>query len=123
MEIFGVEKEGNFNDPMSGKRTGKNILHVNKSPAQIALEMRISLADVQNRLDQVRNRLFGVRKKRVHPRRDDKILVDWNGLMIAALSEASDFRRTGIRNCCEKSCRFYTQEHERFPKPSVPSLS
>ncbi len=89
IEIFGVEKEGNFNDPMSGKRTGKNILHVNKSPAQIALEMRISLADVQNRLDQVRNKLFGVRQKRVHPRRDDKILVDWNGLMIAALSKAS----------------------------------
>ncbi|MGD0160085.1 MAG: thioredoxin domain-containing protein [Candidatus Bathyarchaeia archaeon] len=89
IEIFGVEKEGNFSDPMSGKRTGKNILCLNKSPAQIALEMRIFLPDIQNRLDQVRNKLFGVRQKRVHPRRDDKILVDWNGLMIAALSKAS----------------------------------
>lgn len=89
MDIFGVEKEGNFNDPMSGKRTGKNILCLNKSHAQIALEMRLSLPDIQNQLDHVRNKLFGVRQKRVHPRRDDKILVDWNGLMIAALSKAS----------------------------------
>jgi hypothetical protein len=33
--------------------------------------------------------LFVAREKRVHPAKDDKILVDWNGLMIAALAKAS----------------------------------
>ena len=34
----------------------------------------------------IREKLFAVREKRVRPHRDDKILTDWNGLMIAALA-------------------------------------
>jgi len=34
-----------------------------------------------------RARLFDIRKKRVHPLKDDKILTSWNGLMIAALAK------------------------------------
>ncbi len=28
-----------------------------------------------------------MREKRIHPHKDDKILTDWNGLMIAALAK------------------------------------
>ncbi|MFX1404711.1 MAG: thioredoxin domain-containing protein, partial [Promethearchaeota archaeon] len=33
-------------------------------------------------------KLFAVREERIHPHKDDKILTDWNGLMIAALAKA-----------------------------------
>ena len=33
-----------------------------------------------------REQLFHEREARVHPLKDDKILTDWNGLMIAALA-------------------------------------
>ncbi|MBV9521553.1 MAG: thioredoxin domain-containing protein, partial [Alphaproteobacteria bacterium] len=33
--------------------------------------------------------LFRAREERVHPSLDDKVLADWNGLMIAALAEAA----------------------------------
>ena len=33
-----------------------------------------------------RQQLYEVREKRIHPLKDDKILTDWNGLMIAALA-------------------------------------
>jgi uncharacterized protein YyaL (SSP411 family) len=32
--------------------------------------------------------LFAAREQRVHPGRDDKVLAEWNGLMIEALAEA-----------------------------------
>ena len=40
------------------------------------------------RLDTLRQRLAAARRTRVRPATDDKILADWNGLMIAALAHA-----------------------------------
>lgn len=41
---------------------------------------------LEGRQDEIRRKLFDIRKQRVHPHKDDKILTDWNGLMIAALA-------------------------------------
>jgi hypothetical protein len=41
------------------------------------------------RLADCRSRLFAVREKRVRPGWDDKVLADWNGLMIAAIANAA----------------------------------
>ncbi|HUI21210.1 MAG TPA: thioredoxin domain-containing protein [Methylocella sp.] len=45
--------------------------------------------DEEARLAPLRQRLFEAREKRVHPGLDDKILADWNGLMIGALVHAA----------------------------------
>ncbi|MDQ4060766.1 MAG: thioredoxin domain-containing protein [Pseudomonadota bacterium] len=42
----------------------------------------------EDRLKMLRDRLFMERERRVRPGRDDKLLADWNGLMIAALASA-----------------------------------
>src|SRR5262249_60874265 len=44
--------------------------------------------DAEARLAALRAKLLAVRDKRVRPGLDDKILADWNGLMIAALVNA-----------------------------------
>jgi uncharacterized protein YyaL (SSP411 family) len=36
-----------------------------------------------------RDKLFEVRERRIHPHKDDKVLTDWNGLMIAALARGA----------------------------------
>jgi uncharacterized protein len=46
-------------------------------------------ADEHARLSELRQKLLGERDKRVRPGWDDKVLADWNGLMIAALARAS----------------------------------
>jgi hypothetical protein len=44
--------------------------------------------DDETRLAMLRQRLLMLRSKRVRPGLDDKVLADWNGLMIAALANA-----------------------------------
>ncbi len=44
--------------------------------------------DDEKRLAVLSDKLFAARAKRIHPGLDDKVLADWNGLMIAALANA-----------------------------------
>ena len=39
-------------------------------------------------INESREKLFKARESRIHPLKDDKILTDWNGLMIASLARA-----------------------------------
>jgi len=64
----------------SGNFEGHNILNRLKAPPS-------SDAD-ETRLAALREKLLSVRASRVRPGLDDKVLADWNGLMIAALANA-----------------------------------
>lgn len=89
VRLFEVLPEGNFFDASVGRRNGENILHFPKPLEQIASESGLTLDELIVRLSRIRNVLFEARKKRTPPAKDDKVLVDWNGLMIAALAKAS----------------------------------
>ncbi len=88
VRLFGVKSGGNYVE--AGRRqNGKNILHLAQPLEQVASESQLTVDEIIGRLGKVCNSLFKARGKRVHPAKDDKILVDWNGLMIAALAKAS----------------------------------
>jgi uncharacterized protein YyaL (SSP411 family) len=87
--VFNVEKEGNFAEEASGKKTGANILHLRKPLEDIASDLNLAPKELRARLNEARNKLFDHRSKRIHPIKDDKILTDWNGLMIAALAKGA----------------------------------
>ncbi len=86
---FHVEKTGNFREEASGKSFGTNILYTGKSLADIASEMKLPAKELKNKIDSARVRLFEARERRIHPHKDDKILTDWNGLMIAAFARGA----------------------------------
>ncbi len=44
---------------------------------------------ISEMIEKIRTKLFAARGKRVRPHKDDKILTDWNGLMIAALARGA----------------------------------
>ncbi len=88
-KLFSISEKGNFADPMTGGKTGANILHLSRSPEETAARLGISERELAERRETVRLRLLEARGRRVRPHRDDKILADWNGLMIAALARAA----------------------------------
>ena len=88
VHLFGLTAEGNYID-YSGKRNGKNILHLPLALEETATRNNLTLDQLIARLGTIRNKLFETRKKRVTPAKDDKILTDWNGLIIAALAKTS----------------------------------
>jgi len=89
VQLFAVREDGNFAEEASSGRRDTNILHLEKPLAQTAAEMKLPGDDLRRRLESVRRKLFAARDSRVRPHRDDKILTDWNGLMIASLAHAS----------------------------------
>jgi len=88
-KTFNVNKAGNYTDELSQTRTGKNILYLKKTLGDLAAEHAMTIDEFSNRLEKARELLFQAREKRVHPGKDDKILTDWNGLMIGAYAMAA----------------------------------
>jgi uncharacterized protein YyaL (SSP411 family) len=88
-KVFNIEKDGNFAEQATRRRSGVNILHLRKTLGELASDLNLSQQDLQAHLELIRQKLFAYREKRVHPMEDDKILTDWNGLMIAALAKGA----------------------------------
>src|SRR5258708_13760958 len=84
---YEIEKGRNFRDVE--RDVHADVLHVAKTPPELAKERNRTQRDVEQRLEVTHRKLFAAREKRIHPPKDDKILTDWNGLMIAALAEAA----------------------------------
>jgi uncharacterized protein YyaL (SSP411 family) len=88
-KAYNFEKGGNFEDEATGHSSGgRNIPHLREPLRLLAEDFKQTPEAFEKRLEDIRQRLFEVREKRVHPLKDDKILTDWNGLMIAAAAIA-----------------------------------
>jgi uncharacterized protein YyaL (SSP411 family) len=83
IEFSGISQEGNFFEEASKEKTGENIIHTKQSLESLA-EPKL-----KERFSNIRKILFEHREKRIHPLKDDKILTDWNGLMITAFATAA----------------------------------
>jgi len=79
IRIFNVKESGNYLEEATSKKTDKNILYLTNNMD----------GEIQERIKRIRIKLFDERKNRIRPHKDDKILTDWNGLMIAALAKAA----------------------------------
>jgi uncharacterized protein YyaL (SSP411 family) len=85
-KIFNINPAGNFSDEATGQKTGANIPHLTQYFNQWAQEWNLTPEELATQWEEIREKLYQSREKRIHPLKDDKILTDWNGLMIAALS-------------------------------------
>jgi uncharacterized protein YyaL (SSP411 family) len=112
--VFNMEKSGNFLDETTGIKTGSNILYRTRSLAEIAVDRGMTEAELFEAIEQARLKLYAAREKRVHPHKDDKILVDWNGLMIAALAKGGRiFENADYVNAAGEAAEFILHRMRR----------
>lgn len=87
---FDVKRDGNVDiqhDPHK-EFVGRNVLHVSASVKEIAQKLGISEKTVEESLEKSRIILLEQRGKRQPPHVDDKIITEWNGVMIQAYARA-----------------------------------
>jgi len=91
-DYFDVTDHGNWEHT--------NILHVARD-ADDQLESKVESA---------KKKLYAAREKRIRPGRDEKVLTDWNGLMLRAFAEAAScFDRADYRAIAEANADFILQ--------------
>ena len=64
-------------------------LRVTQPLSEIAQRLKLSEEQASARLASAQAKLFAVRKQRIRPGRDEKILGSWNGLMTAGMAKAA----------------------------------
>ena len=105
--VLNLKKDGNFHDEATGRKTGANILHLRQLPGQIARQTGTTAETFARQWEEIRQLLYHARIERVFPLKDDKILTDWNGMMIAALSRGSRILgETALRKAAERCAEF-----------------
>lgn len=78
-ETFNFYAEGNFNDEATKELTGNNIPHLTD----------VLDDNARSIFNQIRPKIYEYRSREIPPITDNKILTDWNSLMITALAKAA----------------------------------
>lgn len=100
INYFNFKENGNWVDPFQAGATGTNIFHLQS-------DTLFNDKLLFNRWNEIRKLLYEKRKKRIPPYKDDKVLTDWNGLMIASLSVAGKiFNNNKFITSSEKTVQF-----------------
>jgi uncharacterized protein len=87
IKMFNLNEGGNFEEEIRGKKTGTNLFYMLRSLEALAAELGIPSHEAESRVKLAKEKLMAARNKRKRPAKDDKVLTDWNGLMIAAFAK------------------------------------
>ena len=95
---YDVSENGNWEET--------NILHLAKPFSQTAKLLNLSEEELAKRLEKGRKQLFEMRKKRIAPGRDEKVLTSWNGMMIDTLAVVDGGRNGEYAKAASKAADF-----------------
>ena len=105
--VYGVTPGGNWE--------GRSILCRSKSDEQDARLLGLSVEQLRSKLTESHAKLLDVRRQRVQPTRDEKIITAWNGLMLSSFARAGAlFDRPDYVAVAERSAN-YLLDHLRGP--------
>ncbi len=105
--VYGVEANGNVRNDPQGEFPDKNVLARVRSVEEAARKFKKPVPEIEQVLGESRKKLYDARLKRPRPYRDDKILTDWNGLMISSLAFGSRvLEEPKYRDAAQKAADF-----------------
>jgi hypothetical protein len=111
IDYFNLEEDGNWVDPMQGGKVGTNILNIKKNKNEVCRQYQLSTNELEIKLSLAKKKLLENREKRIRPLRDDKILTDWNSLMISAFSKAAQvFKEKKYTEIAESAVKFILEK-------------
>lgn len=104
---YAVLPGGNFGNEVAGSQIGWNILYEASTVTDLAKRYGIRATDVGGRLYECRKLLLEYRDRRYPLNSDNKVLMNWNGLMTGALSYASVvFNQSEWKDIAERNALF-----------------
>ena len=96
---LGFDRQPNFE--------GQWHAHVYESIEALSGKLGLAEADIETHLESARQKLLAAREQRVHPGRDEKILVSWNALMIKGMAQAArHFAEPRYQQSAERALEF-----------------
>jgi uncharacterized protein len=106
-QAYGIRETGNAPDDPHGEFAGKNILARVADMDKLAKRYGIGYDEMMRRIESARALLFEARSKRPRPRRDEKVITAWNGLMISALAKgAAILGDPALLRAAERAAKF-----------------
>ena len=110
-KLYNFRLEGNFEDEATGKTNKYNIPFYEHDIQDLAKQNGMTIEKIKLFIEMSRKKLFELRKQRIRPLKDDKILTDWNGLMIASLLLGVGYlKNQTYTNAAEKAAKFVLRE-------------
>jgi uncharacterized protein YyaL (SSP411 family) len=112
-KAYNIQHDGNYEDEKSYTPNGFNLLYRSHGDEELASELDISVKVLNRRMREVRDKLLAHRMGKTRPLKDNKVLCDWNGLMIVALSKASRIFGDGRSGIAAKRAADFTLANMR----------
>ena len=85
--LYNIEEEGNFLEETTKNYNGKNIIYLKNELKEFANTFSLDEKSIFSESSRIKGKLKHLRDERNKPLLDDKILLDWNAMMISSLSK------------------------------------
>ena len=108
--LYGLEEEGNFDEEVTKSKNGKNIIYLKEDLKSFSTIFSIDHVAIKEESNRIKRKLKIARDVRVRPSLDDKVLTDWNSLMISSLAKSSVvFKRAEYLDSAIESFNFISE--------------
>ncbi len=120
VKLYGLDKGTNFQDPHHQDLPPTNVLYLPLRLDTLADQQDMTLQALYDARIQINERMLAARNRRKQPGTDDKVLVSWNGMMIAALAAAgAELDQPRYTTAAAKAAD-YILKHMRESAPAPP---